>query len=136
MSKAIEQIQCPYQLILTDAMPLSGQSCPVVPIIKGDAQCLNIAAASILAKVSRDRYMGIVCAINAARKAEGLPFLKCPLNTVTGELISYLLNASGAYFAPMNANWALFSDSSKESREETIMRSLKAIECYWSSAHA
>jgi ribonuclease HII len=57
MSKAIEQIQCPYQLILTDAMPLSGQSCPVVPIIKGDAQCLNIAAASILAKVSRDRYM-------------------------------------------------------------------------------
>jgi len=79
--------------------------------------------------------MGIVCAINAARKAKGLPFLKCPLNTVTGELISYLLNASGAYFAPMNANWALFSDSSKESREETIMRSLKAIECYWSSAH-
>ena len=57
MSKAIEQIQCPYQLILTDAMPLSGQSCPVVPIIKGDAQCLNIAAASILAKVARDRSM-------------------------------------------------------------------------------
>ena len=26
-------------------------------MIKGDAQCLNVAAASILAKVSRDRYM-------------------------------------------------------------------------------
>jgi ribonuclease HII len=57
MKAAIAQISCPYQLIITDAMPLSGLKTPVVPIIKGDAQCLNVAAASILAKVSRDRYM-------------------------------------------------------------------------------
>ena len=79
--------------------------------------------------------MGIVAAVNAARKADGKPFLKCPLETVTGNLISYLLNASGAYFAPMNANWALFTASSKESREETIMRSLNLIESYWSKAN-
>ena len=57
MKEAISQIKVPYQLILTDAMPLKGLSVPVVPIIKGDAQALNIAAASILAKVTRDRYM-------------------------------------------------------------------------------
>lgn len=57
MKAALAQIQCDFQLILTDAMPLKGLKAPVVPIIKGDAQCLNIAAASILAKVTRDRYM-------------------------------------------------------------------------------
>lgn len=57
MKRAIEQIQVPYQLILTDAMPLSDFPVPVLPIIKGDAKALNIAAASILAKVTRDRYM-------------------------------------------------------------------------------
>ncbi|OPZ34220.1 MAG: Ribonuclease HII [Tenericutes bacterium ADurb.BinA155] len=57
MKAAIAQISCSYQLIITDAMPLQGCKTPVVPIIKGDAQCLNVAAASILAKVSRDRYM-------------------------------------------------------------------------------
>jgi len=57
MKKALAMIDRPYQLIITDAMPLSGLTAPVVPIIRGDAQCLNVAAASILAKVSRDRYM-------------------------------------------------------------------------------
>ena len=57
MREAIGQIQRPFQLILTDAMPLSGLPAKVVPIIKGDAKALNIAGASILAKVTRDRYM-------------------------------------------------------------------------------
>lgn len=57
MKAAIGQIKHPYDLIITDAMPLSGLSKDVVPLIKGDATCLNVAAASILAKVSRDRYM-------------------------------------------------------------------------------
>ncbi len=56
MKKAISQIKVPYQLIITDAMPLKLET-PVQPIVKGDAQCLNVAAASILAKVTRDRYM-------------------------------------------------------------------------------
>ncbi len=57
MKRAIAQIKHPYQLILTDAMPLKDLSSPVIPIIKGDAKCLNIAGASILAKVTRDNYM-------------------------------------------------------------------------------
>ena len=57
MKEAISQLNVPYQLILTDAMPLRGLSVPVVPVIKGDAKAMCIAAASILAKVTRDRYM-------------------------------------------------------------------------------
>lgn len=56
MKGAIEQIKVPYQLILTDAMKLD-LPIEVIPLIKGDARCENIAAASILAKVSRDHYM-------------------------------------------------------------------------------
>lgn len=44
------------QTVLVDAVKLD-LDCKVVPIIKGDATSYNIAAASILAKVSRDRLM-------------------------------------------------------------------------------
>ena len=57
MLEAISQIQVPSQLILTDAMPFPKHTPEVIPLIKGDARCLNIAAASILAKVTRDRHM-------------------------------------------------------------------------------
>ena len=57
MKEAIAKISVPYQLIITDAMKIPDSKIPVVPMVKGDAQCLNVAAASILAKVTRDRYM-------------------------------------------------------------------------------
>ena len=57
MKEALAMIQVPYQLVLSDCMPMPGFPVPVVPLVKGDAKCLNIAAASILAKVTRDRYM-------------------------------------------------------------------------------
>jgi ribonuclease HII len=57
MLDALSQIKVPYDLVITDAMPLKGVKVPLVAMIKGDAQCLNVAAASILAKVSRDHYM-------------------------------------------------------------------------------
>ena len=57
MKKAIAQLKHPYDMIITDCMPLSGYEVPILPLVKGDAKCENVAAASILAKVSRDRYM-------------------------------------------------------------------------------
>ena len=57
MRKAIEMIKVPYDLLITDAMPLPIMGKMTIAMVKGDAQCLNVAAASILAKVSRDRYM-------------------------------------------------------------------------------
>jgi ribonuclease HII len=44
-------------VVLTDAMPLPNQSKEVVSLIKGDQKSISIAAASILAKVTRDRIM-------------------------------------------------------------------------------
>lgn len=43
--------------ILLDAVALPGWRCPQRSLIKGDARCLSIAAASIIAKVTRDRTM-------------------------------------------------------------------------------
>lgn len=57
MKQAINNLKVNYDLILTDAMPLKGFDVEVVPIIKGDAKALPIAAASIIAKVTRDHMM-------------------------------------------------------------------------------
>lgn len=47
----------PCQNILTDAMPIPECTKNIVSIIKGDQKSVSIAAASILAKVTRDRLM-------------------------------------------------------------------------------
>ncbi len=57
MIRAINNLKIPYDGILTDAMPIKGYSCPILPIIKGDEKSITIAAASILAKVTRDNIM-------------------------------------------------------------------------------
>ena len=55
MKKAIDSLNHKYDLILTDCMKIPGYSVPVIDVVHGDALSANIAAASILAKVSRDR---------------------------------------------------------------------------------
>lgn len=57
MGRALHKLKHPYDLVLTDAMPLKHEKCQVIPVIKGDAKAMCIAAASILAKTARDRYM-------------------------------------------------------------------------------
>ena len=57
MHLAISQFKIDYDLILTDAMKLKDETVDVIDIIKGDAKCLRIAAASIIAKVTRDRIL-------------------------------------------------------------------------------
>lgn len=57
MAEAIKNLKHEYQLILTDAMPLKNFDVEVIPIIKGDAKAQCIAAASIIAKVTRDHIL-------------------------------------------------------------------------------
>ena len=52
MREAISKLKVTPQLLLNDAVTI-----PQVPIIKGDAKSASIAAASIVAKVTRDRMM-------------------------------------------------------------------------------
>ena len=57
MRRAIGELSPPSDYVLIDAVSLTGVAMPVRPIIKGDALSLSIAAASIVAKVTRDRLM-------------------------------------------------------------------------------
>ena len=56
MQKAIENMNHSFDLILTDCMKMKGYDVPVIDLVHGDAMSQTIAAASVLAKVSRDHY--------------------------------------------------------------------------------
>jgi ribonuclease HII len=57
MAEAVAQINPLPDLALVDGRPVRGLPCKSQSIVKGDAQSLSIAAASIIAKVTRDRLM-------------------------------------------------------------------------------
>lgn len=57
MKKAISNLKVQPEYILSDAMKLEGINIPYKDIIHGDALSLSIAAASVIAKVTRDRMM-------------------------------------------------------------------------------
>lgn len=57
MREAIGALNPAPQVLLNDAVKIPQIEIPQVPIIKGDAKSLSIAAASVLAKVTRDRLM-------------------------------------------------------------------------------
>ena len=57
MSRAIAALEPQPELALIDGNRCSGISFNCRCVVKGDAKCADIAAASVLAKVSRDRYM-------------------------------------------------------------------------------
>ena len=57
MRDAINSLTVRPQLLLNDAVTIPKVEIPQVPIIKGDAKSISIGAASIIAKVTRDRLM-------------------------------------------------------------------------------
>ncbi len=57
MLRAVGQLPRRPQYLIIDALSLPACSLPHKGIIDGDARCISIAAASIVAKVARDRYM-------------------------------------------------------------------------------
>ena len=57
MARAAQGLPQQPDMCLIDGLPVPGFPLPSRSLVKGDARCLSIAAASILAKVSRDHYM-------------------------------------------------------------------------------
>ena len=57
MARAIRDLGIRPDYLLIDAFRLPSVRIPQLPIIRGDASCMSIAAASIVAKVTRDRMM-------------------------------------------------------------------------------
>jgi ribonuclease HII len=61
MSTAIKRLKVQPDLILVDGNKIFGGAIPAIPIIDGDAKSFTIGAASIIAKVTRDRIMKRLC---------------------------------------------------------------------------
>lgn len=57
MNRALLALPSLPDLALVDGLPVPGLPCPSNPIVHGDGLSLSIAAASIIAKVTRDRMM-------------------------------------------------------------------------------
>jgi ribonuclease HII len=57
MNRAIKQLSPAPELALIDGNRTKGIEVPARCVVKGDSKCADIAAASVLAKVTRDRYM-------------------------------------------------------------------------------
>ncbi len=57
MKRALEALSLEPSYLLLDAFPLPGVTTPQLAVVRGDATCTSIAAASIVAKVARDRHM-------------------------------------------------------------------------------
>lgn len=57
MRQALSQLNPPADFVLVDAVHIPDMDTPQVGIVKGDAKSVSIAAASILAKVTRDHLM-------------------------------------------------------------------------------
>ncbi|MBV8148486.1 MAG: ribonuclease HII [Candidatus Eremiobacteraeota bacterium] len=57
MERAIERLACTPQYLITDAVRIRSFGGPQEPLIRGDARCAVVAAASIVAKVHRDSLL-------------------------------------------------------------------------------
>ena len=57
MTRAVSGLDIPVQCALIDGNRLPRMNLPMQAVIHGDATSASIAAASVLAKVARDRYM-------------------------------------------------------------------------------
>jgi ribonuclease HII len=57
MNEALAQLQPAPQHVLVDGRPVKSLRFPSTPLVKGDCRSYSIAAASVLAKVTRDRLM-------------------------------------------------------------------------------
>ncbi len=57
MARALQQLHPAPEQALVDGLPVKGLPCPSTAIVRGDSASLSIAAASVMAKVTRDRLM-------------------------------------------------------------------------------
>jgi ribonuclease HII len=57
MNEALARLQPPPEHVLVDGRPVRSMAIPHTAIVKGDALSYSIAAASVIAKVTRDRLM-------------------------------------------------------------------------------
>jgi ribonuclease HII len=57
MTEAVRSLNVECECVIVDGMALPEARVPVIGMVKGDMKCVSVAAASIVAKVTRDRLM-------------------------------------------------------------------------------
>jgi ribonuclease HII len=57
MARALARLSPPPHGAVVDGLPVSGLPCPHLAVVRGDSLSVSVAAASVLAKVTRDRLM-------------------------------------------------------------------------------
>ncbi|HEU4642123.1 MAG TPA: ribonuclease HII [Gemmatimonadaceae bacterium] len=60
MRRALERLAAPPDHVLVDGRPIRTLGIPHTAVVAGDDKCFSIACASIVAKVTRDRLMGML----------------------------------------------------------------------------
>ena len=73
MRRAVDSLPAPPDAALIDGNQAPGLACPSQTVVKGDGRCLSIAAASIVAKVSRDRMMRSLANEHPVTAGKGMP---------------------------------------------------------------
>jgi ribonuclease HII len=68
MAVALAALPSPAAYALVDGFPVAGLPCPHRAVVRGDSLCVSIAAAAIVAKVTRDRLM---CRLDALHPGYG-----------------------------------------------------------------
>ncbi|MBI4634734.1 MAG: ribonuclease HII [Candidatus Rokubacteria bacterium] len=71
MTEALQRLPVAPELVITDFVHLPALACPQRNLVDGDARCATVAAASIVAKVVRDRIM-----LEADRQFPGYGFAR------------------------------------------------------------
>ena len=69
---------------------------------------------------------GLLCAVYLDRKLKGKEFSKIPDTTMMGSLVNYITHASSKNFAPMNANFGIMLNITKD-KMEVASRSISSL---------
>lgn len=74
---------------------------------------------------------GLIMGINAFRMLNNLEPILPPLTTISGALLHYIYHYSGPRLEPMNANYGIYFNPHKLSKEEIAKKALGDIEEYF-----
>lgn len=73
---------------------------------------------------------GLIAGINAYQMLEGKELIMPPLETMSGSILNYTLTFNGPRLEPMNANYGVYLNKKKLSKDEIAVVALNAIDEY------
>ncbi len=94
--------------------------------IKGHGNIYIVGQLSGVEGYVESAASGLLCAVYLDRKLKGKEFSKIPDTTMMGSLVNYITHASSKNFAPMNANFGIMLNITKD-KMEVASRSIASL---------